>query len=72
VKTTVACGCKDKFYLFIYLFIYLDIYLFIYLDIFFIYNSNAILKVPYTLPPPCSPSHPLLLLGLGIPLYWGI
>ena len=29
-------------------------------------------KVPYTLPPPCSPTHPLLLLGPGIPLYWGI
>jgi hypothetical protein len=27
------------------------IYLFL-LDIFFIYISNAILKVPYTLPPP--------------------
>jgi hypothetical protein len=38
------------------------------LDIFFIYISNAILKVPYTLPPPCSPTHPLLLLDSGIPL----
>jgi hypothetical protein len=49
-------------------------YLFIYflLDIFFIYLSNAILKVPYTLPLPCSPIHSLLLLGPGIPLYWGI
>jgi hypothetical protein len=42
------------------------------LDIFFIYISNAILKVPYTLPLPCSPTHPLPLLGPGIPLYWGI
>jgi hypothetical protein len=42
------------------------------LDIFFIYISNAILKVPYTLPPSCSPTHPLPLLGLGVPLYWGI
>jgi hypothetical protein len=42
------------------------------LDIFFIYNSNAIPKVPYTLPPPCSPIHPLTLPGPGIPLYWGI
>jgi hypothetical protein len=42
------------------------------LDIFFIYISNAIPKVPYTLPPPpCFPTHPLLLLGPGIPLYWG-
>jgi hypothetical protein len=39
------------------------------LDIFFIYISNAILKVPYTLPSPCSPAHPLPLLGLGVPLY---
>jgi hypothetical protein len=42
------------------------------LDIYFIYISNAILKVPYTLPLPCSTTHPLLLLGPGIPLYWGI
>jgi hypothetical protein len=42
------------------------------LDIFFIYISNAILKVPYTLSPPWSPTHPLPLLGPGMPLYWGI
>jgi hypothetical protein len=36
------------------------------LDMFFIYISNAIPKVPYTLPPPCYPTHPLLLLGPGI------
>ena len=42
------------------------------LHIFFIYISNAIPKVPYTLSPPCSPTHSLLLLGPGIPLYWGI
>jgi hypothetical protein len=42
------------------------------LDIFFIYISNAILKVPYTLPPPCFPTHPLPLLGSGVPLYWVI
>ena len=42
------------------------------LDIFFIYISNAIPKIPYTLPLPCSPTHPLPLLGPGIPLYWGI
>jgi hypothetical protein len=35
-------------------------------DIFFIYISNAILKVPYTLPQPCSPTHPLPLLDPGI------
>jgi hypothetical protein len=38
------------------------------LDIFFIYISNAILKVPYTLAPPCSPTYPLPLPGPGIPL----
>jgi hypothetical protein len=42
------------------------------LDIFFIYISNAIPRVPYTLPPPCSPTHALPLLGPGIPQYWGI
>jgi hypothetical protein len=47
------------------------IYLFL-LEIFMIYISNAIPKVPYALPPPCSPTHPLPLLGPGIPLYWGI
>jgi hypothetical protein len=46
--------------------------IFILLAIFFIYISNAIPKVPYTLPPPCSPTHPLPLLGPGVPLYWGI
>jgi hypothetical protein len=61
-------GLCDKFYKIVYLFF---IYLFL-LDIFFIYISNAIPKVPYTLPPPCSPTHPLLLLDPGIPLYWGI
>jgi hypothetical protein len=42
------------------------------LDIFFIYISNDIPKVPYTLPPPCSPTHSLPLLGPGVLLYWGI
>jgi hypothetical protein len=42
------------------------------LDIFFIYISNDIPKALYTLPPPWSPTHPLLLPGPGIPLYWGI
>jgi hypothetical protein len=30
------------------------------------------LKVPYILPLPCCPTHPLPLPGSGIPLYWGI
>jgi hypothetical protein len=42
------------------------------LDIFFIYISNVISKVPYTLPLPCYATYPLLLPGPGIPLYRGI
>jgi hypothetical protein len=56
--------------LFIIIIVVIIIYLL--LDIFFIYISNAIPKVPYTLPLHCSPTHPLLLLGPGVPLYWGI
>jgi hypothetical protein len=41
------------------------------LGIFLIYISNAIPKVPHTLPPH-SPTHTLPLFGPGIPLYWGI
>jgi hypothetical protein len=47
-------------------------FLFFKLDAFFIYISNAITKAPYTLPLPCSPTHPLPLLGPGISLYRGI
>jgi hypothetical protein len=36
------------------------------LDIYFIYISNAIPKVPYILPQPRSPTHPLPLLGPGV------
>jgi hypothetical protein len=36
------------------------------LDIFFIYISNAIMKAPYTLPPLCSPTNPLPVLGPGV------
>jgi hypothetical protein len=42
------------------------------LDIFFIYISSAIPKAPYTVPTPCSLTHPLPLPCPGIPLYWGI
>jgi hypothetical protein len=41
------------------------------LGIFLIYISNAVQKVPNTLPPQ-SPTHPLTLFGPGVPLYWGI
>jgi hypothetical protein len=49
-----------------------NLFSFFLLDIFLIYISNAIPKVPYILPLPCSPTHPLLLLGPGTPLNWGI
>jgi hypothetical protein len=42
------------------------------LNIYSIYISNATPKVPYTLPLPFFPTHPLLLPGPGIPLYWDI
>ena len=41
------------------------------LGIFLIYISNAIPKVPHTLPPHC-PTHPFPLFDPGVPLYWGI
>ena len=47
-------------------------FLLLLLDIHFIYISNAIPKVPYTLPLPCSPNQPILLPGPGVPLYWSI
>jgi hypothetical protein len=46
--------------LWISLFIFFVFYLFILLDIFFIYISNAILKVPYTLPATLLPYSPTL------------
>jgi hypothetical protein len=54
-------------FLFFYVFIFYFYFFQFLLDIFFIYNSNAIPKVPYTFPPPCSPTHPLLVPGPGIP-----
>jgi hypothetical protein len=45
---------------------------FLLLDIFFFSISNAIPKVPYSLPLPYSPTHKLPLPDPGIPLYWGI
>jgi hypothetical protein len=56
----LATNEMDMFYYLFFLFL---------LDIFFIYISNAILKVPYTLPLSSSPTHPLPLLGPGVPLY---
>ena len=48
------------------------LFFFFKLGIFFIYIFSAIPKVPHTLPTPHSPTHPLPLLGPGVPLYWGI
>jgi hypothetical protein len=41
------------------------------LGIFLIYISNAIPKVPHTLPATPRPTHSNFF-GPGIPLYWGI
>jgi hypothetical protein len=47
-------------------------YFFFILNVFFIYISNAFPKVHNNLPLPCSPTHPLVHAGHGIPLYRGI
>ena len=60
---TVTCNFQSNDWLY---------FLFSLLDIFFICISNVILKVPYTISPPCSSIHPLLFPSPGIPLYWGI
>ena len=39
------------------------------LGIFLNYISNAIPKVPHTLPPPFSPTHPFPIFGPDVPLY---
>jgi hypothetical protein len=62
IKLILSGQCLEAFLFFFYFL----------LDIFFIYISNAIPKVPYTLSPPCSPTHSLPLLGPAIPLFWGI
>jgi hypothetical protein len=66
---SISLSCLEvsagKFiFLFLFSFLFFS-FLKILLDIFFIYISNAIPKVPYTLPPTCSPTHPLL--GPGVP-----
>jgi hypothetical protein len=53
-----------------FFFVVVVVVAFFLLDIFFIYILNAIPKVPYTLPLPCSPTHLLPLLGPGITLYY--
>jgi hypothetical protein len=51
-KRTV-CGSLSSFFFFFFLHVCFIFFIFL-LDIFFIYISNTILKVPYTLPLPCS------------------
>jgi hypothetical protein len=56
------------FFFFFFFFFFLTFFI----RYFLLYISNAIPKPPYTLPMPCSPTHPLPLPGPGIPLSWGI
>jgi hypothetical protein len=65
LKLMTIQGCALDFIIALFFFYFL-------LDIFFIYISNAIPKVPYTLPPPYSPTHPILLPGPCVPLHWAI
>jgi hypothetical protein len=67
----IKCGHEDDKWMWKSQLLFFNLILFFLLDIIFIYISNAIPKVPYTLPPPCSPTHSLPLLGPGFPLYWG-
>jgi hypothetical protein len=53
------------------LFIYLFIFKYLLLHIFLTYISNAIPKVPHTLPPTSLPTHSHFF-GPGVPRYWGI
>jgi hypothetical protein len=52
---------------FIFFFSFFFLVFFLLLDIFFIYISNAILKVPYTLPLPPSPTIHSCFPGLAFP-----
>jgi hypothetical protein len=70
--TVLVWVTKTTLLFFFPFFPFLFSFLFFSLDIFFIYTSNAIIKVPYIHPLPCSSTHPLPLLGPGFPLYWGI
>jgi hypothetical protein len=60
--------CDNTFFFLDIFFIFLILNK-ILLDIFFIYVSNTILKVPYTLPPILLPSPPTLASWPGISLY---
>ena len=69
ISPTVRGGYSIFFFSFLFSLMYFILFL---LDIFFIYISNAILKVPHTLPTSRAATHPLPLLGPGVPLSWGI
>jgi hypothetical protein len=58
-------NCKDNFYV-TFKGVNVKSYFLLLLGIFLIYISNAMPKVPHTLPPN-SPTYPLPLLGPGVP-----
>ena len=73
------CKLKSPLLILSFLFSPISTYFSFFLDIFFIYISNVIpfpsflSENPLSLSQsPCSSTHPLLLPGPGIPLYWGI
>jgi hypothetical protein len=58
ITTFVVCGIFKNYFIFFYLLIYFFIFLKIFLlCIFLIYISNAIPKVPHTLPPTPLPTY---------------
>jgi hypothetical protein len=68
---SLMSSCCTVLFFFSYLtfyFYFLKIFL---LHIFLNYISNAIPKVPHTLPPTSLPTHSHFF-GPGVPLYWGI
>jgi hypothetical protein len=71
-----VCSIKWNTYvilpLFLFVFCFCFCFLILLLHIFLNYISNAIQKVPHTLPPPL-PYPPIpIFFGPGVPLYWGI
>jgi hypothetical protein len=69
---TMLVYIDNSFFFLFHLTVSMLFNLFFLLDIFFIYISNAILKVPYNLPLPFPTSPRLPLVGPSVPLYWGI
>jgi hypothetical protein len=68
---TPLAGLNPTCFLFVFVFVFSKIFS------LFIFQMLSCLGFPFknslSLPlSPCSSTHPLLLLGLGIPLHWGI